>query len=149
MIACTGTHSFAQSKKDIKKNKIKSVKVTMTTVKSGAEVTIPESVERYDANSNLLEVIDYDKEGKVKLHESYTLNKGGDVIEQINYTEDGKVNKKIVTKYNALGDKTEETRYDANGVLLNKEVYTYNAQGERTTEITFDAKKNVIFNLYF
>ncbi|HNQ61324.1 MAG TPA: hypothetical protein PKJ62_02950 [Bacteroidia bacterium] len=145
------TQTFSQSKKDIKKHKIKSVKVTMTTVKNGVEVTIPESFERYDSDSKLLEIIDYDKEGKVKMHESYVLNKNGDVTEQINYSPEGKVEKKIITKYDALGDKTEESRFDGDGKLINKEIYTYNAQGERTTEITMDSKNNVIkkeFNLY-
>ncbi len=143
LFAGLSTQTYAQSKKDIKKNKIKSVKVTMTSVKNGLEVTVPESFERYDADSKLLEIIDYDKEGKVKMHESYTLNKNGDVIEQIEYTEDGKVAKKSIAKYDALGDKTEESRFDGNGNLINKELYTYNAQGERTTEITMDPK-NVV-----
>ena len=52
----SGLQSFAQSKKDIKRNKVKSITESRTFSKNGKEVTVKESFEKYDGNGNLMEV---------------------------------------------------------------------------------------------
>ena len=130
----------AQSKKDLKKNKVKSVRETETTLVNGKELTADNSFYRYDSNNEVIEEIDYDSEGKVKMHNTYVYNKNGDKIEEVVYHSDGKIKKKKVFKYNSTGDKTDETQYDAAGNLIQKSTYAYNANGDRITEVTVDAK---------
>ena len=73
----------AQSKKDLKKNKVKSVRETETTLVNGKELTADNSFYRYDSNNEVIEEIDYDSEGKVKMHNTYVYNKNGDKIDPI------------------------------------------------------------------
>lgn len=136
--------AFSQSKKDIKKNKIKSVKVTNTVIKDGKDQTLNESFQRFDASAEVIEEINYDDDGGIKSHFTYTLNKNGDKTEEISYQADGKIKKKKTIKYDANGDKIEEIHTDANGTFIDKDVFTYNANGDRTTEITLDSKNSVI-----
>ena len=62
---------LSQSKKEIKKNNVKSVKETNTTFIDGKEVTLDVSFQRYDDDGNLVEEVEYNDEGKVKSHNLY------------------------------------------------------------------------------
>src|SRR3954471_308650 len=93
-------HANAQSKKEIKKNKVKMLKESHTSVENGKESTFDVSMEKYDDNGNVIEEVDYDKEGKIKSHNTSTYDKNGDKIEEQVLTEDGKLKKKKTFKYN-------------------------------------------------
>ncbi len=136
-------NSFAQNKKDIKKNKVKSCEVSKTFTKDGKEITLKESFEKYDANGNIIENIQYEENGEIKSHESYIFNKDNDKTEEVHYDAEGKVKKKLVTKYNANEDKVEETEYDGGGALKEKNMYSYNANGNRIAEVTLDPNNNI------
>ena len=56
--------SSAQSKKDMKKNRVKSVREIETTIKDGKEVTADNSFFRYDADNNVTEEIDMTQKEK-------------------------------------------------------------------------------------
>src|SRR6188508_2931821 len=86
--------AFAQSKKNVKKNKVKSITVTKTFTRDGKEITLKDSYEKYDSDANLLEEITYNDSGQVTLHESFQYNKNGDVTEEIHYKDETKVKKK-------------------------------------------------------
>ncbi|HRH66434.1 MAG TPA: hypothetical protein PLU53_09060, partial [Bacteroidia bacterium] len=107
--------SFAQSKKDLKRNKVKTIKITKTITKDGKEQTINELFQRFDANMEVIEEINYEDDGAFKSHFSYVYNKNGDKTEEISYLADGKLKKKKTIKYNANGDKVEEIHTDGNG----------------------------------
>lgn len=79
--------SYSQSKKDVIKDKIKSIKVVTTVYKNEIQTQIPEIFERYAPNGDVIEKIEYDKEGKVKSHEAFVYNKKGDVVEERIYDE--------------------------------------------------------------
>ena len=110
--------SFAQSKKNIKKYKIKSITETVTTFEGGKELTRNDQFTRYDKNGQIIEQIDYDKNGKIKT--------------------------KTITKYNNLEDKNEETIFDGNNKQVLREVYKYDADGEKSEEWHYDDKDELV-----
>jgi hypothetical protein len=132
----------AQSKKDLKKNKVRSFKESHTTVENGKEQSYDALMQKFDADGNVTEEIDYDKDGKVKSHYTATYDKNGDKTEEQNFSEDGKLKKKKVFKYNAKGDRISEEHYDPSGKLVNKVLISYNANGDKITEIHFDPTSN-------
>ena len=85
--ALTGISS-GQSKKDVKKNRVKSCRETETSVKEGKEITADNQFQRFDANGNVTEFIDYDEAGKIKSHETAVFNKDGDKTEEVTFTPD-------------------------------------------------------------
>ena len=78
---------FSQSKKEIKKLKIKSSVVTVTETIDGKEKTFTESSQKWDKNSNVIEDIEYNKNGTFKKKESKKFNKNNDPTEEIIYDE--------------------------------------------------------------
>lgn len=108
--------AFAQSKKDIRKNNVKTLTETITNYENGKETTLNDVFRRFDKN--------------------------GEVIEEINYDKNGKMKSKTITKYKDE-DKTEETIFDANGKQLSREVYKYNVDGEKVEELHYDAKNEL------
>ena len=83
---------YAQSKKEVKKHKIKASAVSV--IENGK--TINESKTIFDANGNEIETTDYSKDGTIKaIHK---------------------------TKYNSEGDEVEDEQYDANNKLVEKKL---------------------------
>ncbi len=117
-ILASFTVSFAQSKKDIKKHKIKTITETVTSFEGGKELIRNDQFTRYDKNGQIIEQIDYDKNGKVKT--------------------------KTITKYNNLEDKNEETIFDGNNKQVLREVYKYDADGEKSEEWHYDDKDELV-----
>lgn len=128
-----GTVMFSQSKKEIKKNKIKAMMVV--DVKN--EQTITDRKTIFNKNGQTLEEAEYDKKGNIKKTMKYKYNKKGDEIEQEEYNNANKLVKKKITKYNSFNEKLEEETYDGNGVLQKTEIYVYDSKGlkiERKTK---------------
>jgi hypothetical protein len=142
----------AQSRKQIKELKIKSMTETTVLYKDGKEsASFKSEYKTFDKEGNTLTSIDYNQDGTVhrKVVSKYT---GKDKTEEI--TENGpgkdedddapKKYKKVTWKYNAKGDKTEEVEYEASGAIAKKTVFAYNTSGDRTSEIVYDAAGKVI-----
>src|SRR6267154_2186888 len=80
----------AQSKKEIKKFKIKSVTVSSTDVNSeGNEKTRNDSYQKFDSNGEVIEDVEYNKDGTFKKKETKKFNKNSDPVEEIIYDEKG------------------------------------------------------------
>jgi hypothetical protein len=107
----------AQSKKDIRKHKIKITTETITTFENGKETLRNNQFRRFDKEGQVIEEIDYDKNGKLKT--------------------------KTLSKYNNLEQKTEETTFDANNKQLVREVYKYDADGEKSEEWHYNEKNEL------
>ena len=73
----------AQKKKDIKKAGIK----TITTTETQGTKSFNDSKVTYDAGGNIIEEINYDKEGNLKSTKKFKYNKDGDPIEETEYDE--------------------------------------------------------------
>jgi predicted membrane protein len=69
---------FAQNKKEVKKNKIKTVTVTETA----AGKTLNDEKTVFDKNGEVIEETSYTKEGAIKNTHKYKRNKAGDVVEE-------------------------------------------------------------------
>src|SRR6187455_606501 len=99
---------LSQGKKTVKKYNLKSTTINTTEFVDGKELTHVESVEKYD--------------------------KEGNVIEDIEYNKDGTFRKKEIRQFNKAGDITQESRYDEHDVLISKLVITYNDSGDKLSE---------------
>jgi hypothetical protein len=114
---------FAQSKKDIRKNNVKTLTETITTFENGKETTRNDLIQKFD--------------------------KKGQVIEETRYDKSGKFKEKVVTKYNNLDDKTEEIIYDANGKQHSREIYKYDAEGDKSEEWHYDDRNELVSKSFY
>jgi len=137
---------FCQSKKEAKKNKIKSATVWKATTDNGTAVSIKESYEEYDNNGNTIFKIDYKKDGSIKTKTTLKYDKYQNKIEEEESNLKENTIIKRVFKYNANNDKTEEYEYDSTGKLLKKSIYSYDLKGLKTSKQTFN-ESNVIESL--
>jgi hypothetical protein len=136
-IAC---QVYSQGKKTIKNNKVNSITVT----EIAADKPINDSKTVYDANGEVVEKIEYTKEGVWRRTVKYKLNYLGDVIEEFEYDEKNNLLTQTIIKYNAAGNKKEEFVYDPTKKLIEKHVYVYNAKGLKIERKTFDAEGKLL-----
>lgn len=130
----------AQSKKDIKNNKVKSI----TEVIVKGDKTYNDTFQSFNKNGNVLEEIKYDNSGKIKERVTYKYNKSNKKSEQITFDASGNQKGKETYKYNADEEKNEESIYDGNNKLISRSVYTYNAKGLKKQKKTFDAQGTLV-----
>ena len=148
-VSCLLSSAFAQSKKVIKNNKIKSITETVTETVNGKETTRKDSYTSYDKNANITAKEDYRKDGTLKHKETAKYDSNGNKLEETMYDAaetqlNPEKNTKHVSKYNMDDNKTEELEYDASGKLVSKTQYSYNGKGEKILEVTFDALGKLI-----
>lgn len=137
--------AFAQSKKQIKELKIKSVTEVSIIYKDGKEVSNYKSeYSTFDKEGNTTSQVEYNADGSVKRKET---NKyaGKEKVEEIIEHPGGNTDnspqkkyKKTTWKFNTAGDKTEEVEYDAAGNVTKKTTCAYNVKGERVFEMEYD-----------
>ena len=137
-------NSFSQSKKEVKKFKIKSSTTVVTESLEGKEKTRTDSYQKFDNSGNVLEEIEYNKDGSFKKKETHKYNRNNDNTEDVIFDEKGNVQKKTITEYNMNKDKTHESVYDGSGKLIEKTQHGYNAKGLRSYENTTDDKGKMI-----
>lgn len=130
----------AQKKKEIKKNKIKSVTI-YSSDPTGKE--FKESFMRYDGSGNVLEEAEFKSDGSVVKKELNKYNKASEKTEHIIYAG-AAVKKKVVTIYNAENVKIGEEEYDPAGKLLKKEVFSFNSLGDKVSEIKIDGNGKLL-----
>src|SRR3954464_15877640 len=95
-----GCSLFAQSKKDIKNNKIKSVKITNAKENNGEMTEKNESFTKYDKAGNEIEEVNYLETGEFKSRIERTFNKNNDVTLEEHFDKNDKMVKQVKTKYN-------------------------------------------------
>jgi antitoxin component YwqK of YwqJK toxin-antitoxin module len=132
-----GFNAAAQSKKDIKNNKVKAI--TEIVTKDG-KVT----KDTFVKNGNALEEINFDNLGKIKERTVCKYNNINEKSEKVSFDANGKQITKETYKYNADEEKIEENIYNGNNILVSRSVYTFNGKGLRKEKKTFDAKGNLI-----
>ncbi|NJK93591.1 MAG: hypothetical protein HC905_00505 [Bacteroidales bacterium] len=117
----------AQKKNSVKTNNIKSVTEYKQDVDKNNGAKVKEAFTLYDINGNILEEIEYDSQGKVKVHMKYQFDSNGNKTKEIEIAPDGKIIKTTEYKYN--GDiRTEKNIYDGAGKLKSKRTYQYEYQ---------------------
>ncbi|HMT29840.1 MAG TPA: hypothetical protein PKD91_11220, partial [Bacteroidia bacterium] len=126
------SHSgYAQSKKDLKKFKIKSTTEVVTDFQNGKETSHTERIEKYDSDGNLIEESEFNKDGSFKKKETRKFNKAGEVVEEIKFNAAGAIITKEVTSYNENNDKVNEQTVDGSGKILEWNKYGYDSLGEK------------------
>src|SRR4051812_7667772 len=145
--------SFGQSKKEIKKNKIKSITELTSVIENGKEITFKDYYYVFDKEGRGIEETDFNKNGSVQKKQSSKYDNNDNKIEETYFHDkelktneeraiaESAQNKNIrtVNKYNANNDKTEESTFDVStGKLINKERFSYNAKGEKILEETYN-----------
>lgn len=122
---------FAQSKKEIKNNKIKSKTIEKTEQKDGQTYTYKDSYEEFDKNGNTILRIEYSKSGEIKKKSNYKFDSFGNLIEETKYDRKNGTTITTKTKFDTNGEKLEETEIDAGGNVLQKQVYKTDDKGLR------------------
>jgi hypothetical protein len=144
-IFCTTISAVsAQSKKDIRENKIISETSNITAVENGKEVTYKDSYIVYDKNGNVTEETEYNKDGSIKRKETNKYNANKDKTEEMVFDGKDKTTHKTTFFYNSGGQKIGEIEYDGDGKILKQSMIIYNANGFKTEKKTYDANKKLI-----
>jgi len=134
----------AQSKKDIRNNKISSITSITSTYENGKEVNYKDSYIAYDKNGNIIEEIEYFINGSIKSKKTYKYNSDKNKIEEIEYDSKTKNTIKIIFLYNSDGNKISEVMYDMNEKLIRKVIFVYDKNGLRIEKKTFDVNNKLI-----
>ncbi|MBN1115584.1 MAG: hypothetical protein JXA77_00140 [Bacteroidales bacterium] len=114
----------AQTKSQIKELNIKSTSVWSYDYSTGKEVKKLDQVEKFNNRGQVIQLIDYDKNGKQKERITYSYNDNGDITEEKYYDETDKIAKAYKYTYEDQLKKTKE-KYDDKGNLIWKKVYVY------------------------
>jgi hypothetical protein len=151
--------SVAQSKKEIKNNKIKSVTELETVTENGKEITYKIYYCMFDKSGRIIEETDFNKNGNIqkriltrydnnnnKIEETYFYDKGSKPVDdKIKAESKQNLNTRTAYKYNANNDKTEETMFEIpSGKLITKQNISYNGKGEKVMEDTFNGEGKLI-----
>jgi hypothetical protein len=134
----------AQSKKDIRENKILSETTYTTSYENGKEVSYKDTYTVYDKNGNVIEETEYTKTGDIKRKETNKYNANNDKTEEVVFDGKDKTTTKTVFYYNALGQKIGEISYDSSGKIHHQISYSYNSNGFKTEKKTYDAGKKLL-----
>ncbi|MFC2097344.1 hypothetical protein ACFLSI_03315 [Bacteroidota bacterium] len=115
---------FSQSQKKVKNLGISTRTEWAYIYKGKKEIAYKESFKKFDAEGNETETIEYNENGEVLLHVSFSYNKNDDITEEIKYNPDGTVSQTDKYKYSGKL-KTERETFDGNGKLISRKKYIY------------------------
>ncbi len=144
LLLFTTTIHYGQSKKDLRKNKVKLISEYIEENESGNKVSYKSSDEKINANGDIIESIAYNKDGSVKKKTLYAYNANNDVKEETVYSGSGKLMEKTTFSYNARGEKTIETITDENGKVIKKTQFEYDAGGFRSERKSYDGNGKLV-----
>ncbi len=139
-----GIAAPCQSKKERKKNKIKSTTEWETTTVDGKSISCKTSLEEFDKAGRSTLKEDYAPDGSVTTKTTAVYDSYGNKTAETEFDAEKKKNIKRTCRYNALKDKTEEIEYDAGGEILKKTVFTYDANGNKLSETETDAAGSLL-----
>jgi hypothetical protein len=147
LLLCPGLFLAAQSKKQVKDLKIKSMTETTTLYRDGKESgTYKSEYKTFDKEGNTTLEIQYNENGSIRKKQTTKYagkDKAEEITENNGSTDDGedsgpKKYKRVTWKYNSNGDKIEEVEYDAAGNVLKKTTIAYGKNGDKLIEMEVD-----------
>ncbi len=163
ILTCLSSFSFAQGKKELRLNRVKSISELVTVTDEGKEITYKDSYTLYGKNGKVIEKTDFNPDGGIKNKETEKYDRNDNVVEETTYAENGskkkgkknngykeddpndiptltpEKNSRKIFKFDSDNNKTEETEYDANGNQVKKITYTYTVNGAKSNEIHLNA----------
>jgi hypothetical protein len=115
---------FSQKKKSIQANKIKSTTVMQEDYEKNKGLSLKESFTKFNESGDIIEEIEYDDNGKEKLHIQYEYDDNDNKTKEIYINIKGLREKVIEYKYED-GLKIEKIVYLPNGKVKSKKKYIY------------------------
>ncbi len=144
LIFLCGLNLKAQSKKKLKKYQIKLVEEVITKKTESEDETFKDVLMKVDMEGNVIETIQFKKDGSVKSKINCQYNKNGDLIQEEEFDGLGKLKGKKIMTYNIDGEKITESEFDNLNKLLKKSINTYNAKGLKTDKLIYDGNGKII-----
>ena len=154
LILLSVSDGVAQSKKQVKANRIKSTTEFTTETINGKEVNYKSTYTVFDKDGNTTEKTEFSVDGNVIHKTSSKFDGKGNkieenemVVKEVKKSDEPKPDvktTKTVTKYNSSNDKTEEIVYDGSGKQIKKIQTSYNSSGDKTLEVKFDGNNTLI-----
>jgi len=114
----------AQSKKELKQNKIKQITTYNYITKLGKTYKIKDNYRVYNEKGYLVKEVEYNKDGKLKFVKKYYYNSDNDKIKEELFDNDNKLKKTTLYKYKD-GLKISKKVLNAKGVLISKKEFEY------------------------
>jgi hypothetical protein len=114
----------AQGTKTIKAKKITSRTVQEYFIEEGQDDPVVESIERYDAEGEMVEVKVMNRKGEIKKWEKYAYDEEGNKVEESFLDTKGRVTRSEKNIYSD-GLRTEKQYYNSRGNMFKRKVYEY------------------------
>ena len=105
--------------------------------------TIERTTYGYDANNNLIEYIDYNSDGSVKVKITYGYDSSNNLIEQVDYNTNGTVSSRITYSYDSNNNQTEQIIYYSDGSVMFRSTYRYDSNSNLIEEINYNPDGSV------
>jgi hypothetical protein len=103
---------------------IQSQTVLEIFIEEGRDEPVPEKKEMYNEQGDIIELIEYSKNGGIKKWEKYEYDEEGNVTQEIQMDKRGRVSSRIKTLYeNDM--KTEKQYFDSRDRMYKKKIYKY------------------------
>jgi hypothetical protein len=144
ILLIAGFTAPCQSKKERKKNKIKSTTEWETAVTDGKSTTYRVSYEEFDKDGRTITKIEYSPDGSVTFKSTAKYDSFGNKTAETEFDPGKKKNLMWTYRYNAMKDKTEESEYNADGTLRKKTVFALDANGNRISETETDPSGKIL-----
>jgi hypothetical protein len=138
-----GITAPCQSRKERKKNKIKSTTEWETSIVDGKPATFKVSSEEFDKSGRTIMKVEYSPDGGVTFKSTAKFDIYGNPAEVTEFDPAKKKNSRWLYRYNAMKDKTEEVEYDG-GSIRKKTIFTYDANGNKISETETDGAGNLL-----
>jgi hypothetical protein len=90
-----------------------------------------------DGDDRILEALDYDPDGSLRLVHQYVYHDGGPMIDRIELAADGSPRGHVTSRWDD-GIEVEETAYDTREVIRNRHCYQYDEVGNLVRESVLD-----------
>jgi hypothetical protein len=134
-----GLTAPCQSKKERRKNKVRSTTEWETSSAEGKSSSYKTGYEEFDKAGRSTLKIEYAPDGTVTYKSTAVFDTYGNKTEESEFDAAKKKNFRLTCKYNALKDKTEEVEYEGTGTIRKKTAFTYDANGNKISETETDA----------
>ena len=102
---------------------------------------INKNVYKFNLRGDVVERVDYNRDGSLNWKELIKYDSQGNKIEWISYKDDGSLNYKYLYKYDSQGNKIEEASYNDDGSLSSKYLINkYDSQGNMIEKIRYEGE---------
>ena len=114
----------AQSKKELKENKIKQITTYNYITKLGKTYKVKDKYRVFNVKGYLVKEVEYNKEGKLKFIKKYYYNSDNDKIKEELFDNAKKLEKTTLYSYKE-GLKVSKKVFNGKGVLVSKKEFEY------------------------